>query len=144
MDERYVSEEEKAARASEKNHANLASGFYTASVESVKANFSEWRNVALIEGSIPETLSQVHARKVAYLHLDMNCSPPEVAAASFFWDRLVAGAFILLDDYAYYGYRAQKSAMDSFAATKRCRILSLPTGQGLLIKPPPNVANDHG
>jgi hypothetical protein len=64
----------------------------------------------------------------------MNCSPPEVAAAHFFWDRLVPGAFVLLDDYAYHGYRSQKVAMDDFASEKRHNILSLPTGQGLLIK----------
>jgi hypothetical protein len=76
----------------------------------------------------------VGASKIAYLHLDMNCSPPEVAAADYFWNRLVPGAFVLLDDYAYRGYRAQKIAMDSFAASQQTEILSLPTGQGLLIK----------
>jgi hypothetical protein len=64
----------------------------------------------------------------------MNCSTPEVAAAEFFWERLVPGALLLLDDYAYRGYRPQKVAMDRFAQTKASKILSLPTGQGLLIK----------
>jgi len=57
-----------------------------------------------------------------------------VAAAEFFWERLVPGALLLLDDYACRGYRAQKVAMDRFAQTKASKILSLPTGQGLLIK----------
>jgi hypothetical protein len=41
----------------------------------------------------------------------------------------------LLDDYAYAGYRSQKLAMDAFARSKSVQILSLPTGQGLMIKP---------
>jgi hypothetical protein len=135
IDERFISPDDKTAGAVERNRAHLTSGFYVEKVETVKANFSEWKNVSLIQGSIPETLPQVGADQVAYLHLDMNCSPPEVAAAEFFWDRLVSGAFILLDDYAYNGYRPQKVAMDDFAAAKGVNILCLPTGQGLLIKP---------
>ena len=66
----------------------------------------------------------------------MNCAPPEVAAAEYFWDRLLPGAVVLLDDYAYLGFGVQKSAMDAFAAAKGVAICSLPTGQGLLLKPP--------
>lgn len=135
MDERFISAEDKAAGAVEKNRRNLANGFYTNGSDEVRANFAEWKNVSLVEGAIPETLSQVPAEKIAYLHLDMNCSTPEVAAAEFFWERLVPGALLLLDDYAYRGYRAQKVAMDRFAETRANEILSLPTGQGLLLKP---------
>ena len=45
------------------------------------------------------------------------------------------GALVLLDDYAYYGYFSQKLAMDQFAQEKGINILSLPTGQGLVLKP---------
>jgi len=65
----------------------------------------------------------------------MNCSAPEMAAVQFFWERLIPGAFVLLDDYAYCGYLSQKLAMDQFADEKSVKIVSLPTGQGLLIKP---------
>jgi precorrin-6B methylase 2 len=134
MDERFLSEQETATGEMERNRKNLATGFYVQGVSEVRANFSEWKNVFFIEGAIPETLPQVPTQKIAFLHIDMNCSPPEVAAARFFWDRLVPGAFVLLDDYAYHGYRPQKIAMDNFASEKKHSILSLPTGQGLLIK----------
>jgi hypothetical protein len=54
---------------------------------------------------------------------------------SFFLGTLGADALMLLDDYAYRGHRPQKVAMDRFAQTRANKILSLPTGQGLLIKP---------
>ena len=114
---------------------SLDSGFYVQGIEQVRANFSQWKNVSLIEGSIPETLPQVRAEKIAYLHLDMNCSTPEIAAIEFFWERLVPGGFVLLDDYAYFGYLSQKLAMDQFAQEKGIKILSLPTGQGFLVNP---------
>ena len=135
LDERFVSPADKVSGAVDKNRKSLASGFYVQGIEEVRANFSQWKNVSLIEGSIPETLSHVRAKKIAYLHLDMNCSPPEIAAIQFFWERFVPGAFLLLDDYAYYGYLSQKIAMDQFAQEKGIKILSLPTGQGLLVKP---------
>jgi hypothetical protein len=53
----------------------------------------------------------------------------------FFWKGLVPGALMLLDDYAYRGHCPWKVAMDRFAQTRANNILSLPTGQGLLIKP---------
>lgn len=137
LDERFVSPEDRLSGAIEKNKSSLASGFYVQGIAEVRANFSEWKNVSLIEGTVPETLPQVRAQKIAFLHLDMNCSPPEVAAAQCFWDRLVPGAFVLLDDYAYRGYASQKVAMDRFAEAKGARVLSLPTGQGLLVKPDP-------
>ena len=135
LDERFVSSADRASGAVEKNRKSLDSGFYVQGIEEVRANFSRWKNVSLIEGSIPETLPQVRAEKIAYLHLDMNCSAPEIAAIHFFWKRLIPGAFVLLDDYAYYGYLSQKIAMDQFAQEKGMKILSLPTGQGLLMKP---------
>ena len=101
----------------------------------MRKNFAEWHNVTIIEGAIPETLPQVTATHIAYLHIDMNNPAPEVAAFNHFYDRLVPGAFILFDDYAYSGYELQKHAMDAAVAEKNLRIASLPTGQGLLIKP---------
>lgn len=136
IDERFTSEADRQAGVLEMNKGRLESGFYVSTVESVKSNFREWKNVKIIEGSIPETLSECKAEKVAYLHLDMNCSVPEVAAVEYFWDRLVEGAFILMDDYAYHGSRNEKLGMDAFADKKGLNIVSLPTGQGLLIKPP--------
>lgn len=136
LDLDHVSDEDLRNGAIKKNEASLKSGEYVRDVESVKANFSQWKNIRIIKGSIPGTLDQVKARNVAYLHLDMNCSPPEVAAINFFWDRLVPGAVVLLDDYAYRGFESQKHAMDAFAREKNVMIASLPTGQGLLLKPP--------
>ena len=133
--ERYVSVEEKKGGVLERNRRELDSGFYTTSVDAVRANFAEWKNVSIIVGAIPETLEQIDTPSIAFLHIDMNCSPPEVAAIRHLWDRLTPGAPVLLDDYAYYGYESQKIGMDAFATERGLSILSLPTGQGLLIKP---------
>jgi hypothetical protein len=135
LDERFVSDDERRSGALQKNAQNLQSGFYIRGADAVRANFSQWPRARIVEGAIPDTLEQAAASRVAYLHLDMNCAPPEVAALAHFWDRLVAGAPVLLDDYAYLGYTAQRLAMDDFAHARGVTVCSLPTGQGLIIKP---------
>ena len=144
LDESLLTEEEIARGAIQDNREHLETGRYVKGVESVRRNFSEWRNVAIIPGTIPQTLSQIHADKVAYLHLDLNCTRPEVSAASYLWDRLVPGAIILLDDYAYDGYRESKLGMDEFAREHGVPVASLPTGQGLIIKPRASEPSDGG
>lgn len=139
LDQRFVSDREREDGALRKNVENLQTGFYITGADSVRANFAQWPRARIVEGAIPGTLSRVTAREVAYLHLDMNCASPEVAALTYFWERLVAGAPVLLDDYAYLGYTAQKLAMDDFARARGVMICSLPTGQGLLIKSTPAV-----
>jgi len=104
------------------------------SYESVLNNFSEFKNVHLIQGAVPNSLNQVEIPHVCYLSLDMNCTVPEIEAAGFFWEKLVPGGMILLDDYAYSGYEEQNRAFNTFAAEKCTEILSLPTGQGLILK----------
>jgi predicted O-methyltransferase YrrM len=80
-------------------------------------------------------LSQVPAKKVAYLSIDMNCVMPEIAAAEYLWDRIVSGGVILLDDYGWQGAIAQKRAFDEFAQKRNTLVLPLPTGQGVILKP---------
>ena len=134
LDERFVSQQEKARGALEKNADQLASGFYVSGVESVRKNFSEWPRAQVIEGVIPETLELVGGEAFSFLHIDLNCSPPEIAALSYFWPRLSSGAVVLFDDYAYFGYELQKSPIDEIVGQWGHSVLSLPTGQGLLIK----------
>ncbi|MBZ3695085.1 TylF/MycF/NovP-related O-methyltransferase [Phyllobacterium calauticae] len=136
LDTRFISDEEVEKGAVEKNKWMIEVGNYITDVEPVRENFSQWQNVKIIQGAIPETLNQITTKRIAFASIDMNCSPPEVAAMEFLWPRLVDGAMVVFDDYAYNGYRPQKVAMDQFANDRGVTILSLPTGQGLLVKSP--------
>ncbi len=134
VDPRFLSQEDVEQGVLEKSAELIDSGFYSTDSTKVRQNFAEWRHVSIIEGAVPDTLPLVKAEQVAFLHIDMNCAAPEIAALEYFWDRLVTGAPVLLDDYAFAGYRHQKLAMDELAAALAVAIASLPTGQGLLIK----------
>jgi hypothetical protein len=130
IDPRYLNEAEK-----EQGRHEFSKNMYTECFEAAKVNFSEFKNVHLIRGTIPDTLLLPDISRVCFLSIDMNCAIPEIAAATYFWDKMVKGGWVLLDDYAYCGYNEQKKAFDNFARSKGIEILSLPTGQGLYRKP---------
>jgi hypothetical protein len=108
---------------------------YQECYEDVVRTFSPFRNVKIIRGLVPDTLSQVDSHRVAYLSIDMNNAAPEVAALRFFWDKLVKGAVVLLDDYSYAEcYRPQKEALDDLGRELGFSVLTMPTGQGMIVK----------
>ena len=136
--EELCSEEEKQQMAHEwggvEAHNIAHAKFYAQTYDSVVENFSEWENVSLIQGSVPESLGEVEIEKVAYLHIDMNCVGPEIAAIEHFWPKLSPSACVVLDDYAFLGYELQYAAWNEWSRELNVPILTLPTGQGLIIK----------
>ncbi|MHB1293517.1 MAG: TylF/MycF/NovP-related O-methyltransferase [Anaerolineae bacterium] len=110
-------------------------GLYEDCFADVQATFAAFPGVRLIRGRVPDTLPQVDAERICYLSLDMNCAAPELAAAEFFWDRLVSGGVILSDDYGFTGFESQRKALDGFTAERGIQVMALPTGQGLIVKP---------
>lgn len=104
--------------------------------ERVKANFAGMDFVNIIRGSVPSTLTHVTADKIAFMHIDMNATVPEIAALEHFWPRLSPFGVLLMDDYGWPRHREQKIGFDGFAKANGLEILQLPTGQGLIIKPP--------
>ncbi len=108
---------------------------YSDCYEDVKKRFSKVPNAVLVRGTIPETLPQVRTSSIAFMSIDLNSAAPEIAALRYFWPALSKGAAVVLDDYAYSPFYAeQKAAMDSLGAELGFSVLTLPTGQGLIIK----------
>lgn len=134
IDIKYINKVEMDQGVLDGNIEAIKTGFYTNNIGTVKDNFSEWKNVEFIQGSIPETLTQVKSNKIAYVHIDMNCAIPEAAAFDYFWNRIMLGGVIVFDDYGFPGHLEQKKLLDATAIKLGCMIASLPTGQGLVIK----------
>ena len=131
-----IPKEQISDRERELNREKENALYYEECYETACQNFAPFPNAHLIRGRVPDTLSNVQIDRVCYLHLDMNIVAPEIAAIHHFWEKLVPGGQVILDDYGWLGYVPQKEAMDQFAASVACKILTLPTGQGLLLKPP--------
>lgn len=112
----------------------ISRGAYVTDLDRVRSNFSEWSNVSIVQGAIPDVLQQISFGRIAFAHIDMNCALPEKAAFEFLYPRLTPGGIILFDDYTYHGHDAQHSAINSSLSALDARILSMPTGQGLVTK----------
>lgn len=102
--------------------------------EAVKKTFSQFNRVKIIKGTVPETLPEYKGSQLCYLSIDMNVVEPEIKALHFFWDKVVKGGVIILDDYGFPMHIKQKQAFDQFAIQKGIQILCLPTGQGVIFK----------
>jgi hypothetical protein len=101
--------------------------------ETAQRRVAPFPNARLVKGRVPEVFAQVAPRDIAFLHLDMNSAAAEVGALESLFGKLVAGAYVLLDDYGWYAYRAQKLAEDAFFEAQGYKVLELPTGQGLVV-----------
>lgn len=108
--------------------------FYEECYDVAVRNFAPYPKAHLVRGKVPETLSAVNIDKVCYLHIDMNNAYPEQAAINHFWEKLSPSAVVVLDDYGWKLFEAQRKAMDEFASQKGVEIYTVPTGQGILIK----------
>lgn len=108
---------------------------YSNCLDEVRNTFGPFPFVDIVEGPVPKTLLSAKIKTVCFLSIDMNCVGPEIAAAEFFWPRMVSGAVIVLDDYGQGQHIAQKIAFDDFARARGVSVLCLPTSQGLIFKP---------
>jgi len=88
----------------------------------------------VLERNQSEINSGFYTQNLKEVEDNFACTEPEVAALDYLWPKLVCGAVVLLDDYAYFGYQPQKSGMDEWAKLHDIAIASLPTGQGLIVK----------
>lgn len=102
--------------------------------QSVKARFADTPNVIVTQGNVPAILEKVAPEKIAFMHLDLNNADAEVGALEVLFERMVPGAVLVLDDYGWLYYRAQKLAEDPWFAARGYFVVELPTGQGMVIK----------
>ena len=103
--------------------------------EYTKKQFEKYDFVNVIQGKVPDVLEDYKDIKdVAYLSLDMNIVYPEKAAMEFFWDKMVTGGIVLLDDYGYINHDEQQKYFDDFCRERGTVPVQLPTGQAIIIK----------
>jgi O-methyltransferase len=103
-------------------------------VVKVRARFQRWRNVVVTQGKVPDVLGEASPDQIAFLHIDMNNAEAERGALENLFSRVSTGGIVVLDDYGWNGYRAQKDSADEFMRLRGLSVLELPTGQGLVVK----------
>ena len=103
--------------------------------EGVRDRFAPLPHFHVHQGFLPDTLDRDgYPDRIAYLHIDLNVAPVEIACLDRLFDRVVPGGIIIFDDYGWKVYHRQKDAEDAYFAERGYQILELPTGQGLAVK----------
>lgn len=117
------------------DNGHIKDNFFPGTYEGVKHSFRNYKNVEIIKGIIPDTLPLVKTDKIAFMSIDLNNAKPEIDSMRYFWDRVVKGGIIILDDYAYSkDYKFQREEWDKLSHEMNFTILTLATGQGMIIK----------
>ena len=109
---------------------------YSDCYQLAQRNFEEYPNVTLVRGILPDTLNNVKIASLCFAHFDLNNAPSEMKVINRVWDQIVPGGIILLDDYGWTGYEPQYEAWNEFCRRVDHPVLTLPTGQGLIVKAP--------
>ncbi len=126
----------------EKEHAAMLNGaLYFDCYELTRRNFESFPNARLVRGILPDSVNTTTIEQIAYLSMDLNNAGAEIATIEKLWPKLSPGAIVVLDDYAFSGYETQFHAWNEFAHSKDQMILTVPTGQGILIKPAGSIGN---
>jgi hypothetical protein len=120
------------------NYVEMANSHYRKPglYEGVAARFAPYPQVSVHKGFLPESLEGRAPDRIAWLHIDLNAAKPEIDTLSVLFDRIVPGGLIVLDDYGWLPFKAQRDAEDIFFAERGYAVLELPTGQGLVVKRP--------
>lgn len=104
--------------------------------EIAQRNFAGYPNCELVRGALPGTIEENGPEAIAYLSIDLNSATFERQTIEALWPRIVPGAVIVIDDYAFQHHDRQYRMWNEFAAEHGTAVLTVPTGQGLLIRPP--------
>lgn len=111
------------------------SKYYAESLDETAKNFSQYSSVTLMPGSLPQSLSALPTTQLLSLvHLDLNAEKPEIESLAILWPQISSGGLVVLDDYAWPAHANQYAAHNKLAHELGVSILTLPTGQGLIIK----------
>lgn len=101
----------------------------------VRRNLADFADrLVLHKGWIPERFGDVENERFSLVHVDVDLYEPTRDAIAFFYPRVNAGGVIICDDYGSAYCPGAKKAIDAFFADKPERVISLPTGQSMVIK----------
>ena len=107
---------------------------FAVSEDLILKNLSAFNNVRIMKGWIPERFPEVADKRFKLVHIDVDLYQPTLDSLIFFYERLVPGGIIVMDDYGFENCPGAYSAANEFMETRPENIIHLPTGQGIIIR----------
>ena len=117
----------------EKDGYYWKTGSLSSTEECVIQTLREYTNYKIYKGWIPEKFNEVIDKNFCFVHIDVDLYTPTLESLKFFYDKLIKGGIILLDDYGFKTCPGAKEAADVFFKDKE-PIIKLSTGQAFIVK----------
>ncbi len=118
----------------EKDGDYWVEGALQSSENKLRDNLHGYQNYQVYKGWKPTQFMQCQVNKISFLHLDVDLFEPTLESLKHFYSCLQSRGIILMDDYGFKSCPGAKLAADEFFANKPEPIISLPTGQALVMK----------
>lgn len=109
-------------------------GDMAATEKELRHNLSEFKNIHIMKGWLPERFPEVNSHQFRLVHIDVDLYEPTLHSLEFFYPRLVSNGVIIMDDYGYKTCPGAYRAANQYAKKIGEQIIHLPTGQGLIIR----------
>lgn len=130
----FTANDESSFRLSEREKLGLRQEF-ASSFDFVRARTAGFGFVELHRGWIPQTFASFERTPLRFVHIDVDMYEPTKAALEFFWDYVVDGGCLVVDDYNHGVFEGATRAVDEFVAAHRPRLLyKVPFGSCFLVK----------
>lgn len=105
-----------------------------ATYEQAKRVFAKFKKAKLIHGVVPQILYKMDIKNVSYLHLDLNSWRADLSALEYFWDKLLIGAIVIVDDFGFDGFEKTRKHIENFVKKKHTDIMYTALGPGIIVK----------
>lgn len=109
--------------------------FRDTSIDTVKRNIGDAKNVRFVKGRFPDSVTEVsESERFAFVMLDLDLHVPTLAALQFFYPRIEPGGYLFAHDYnnpeSNHGVRR---SVDAFFRDKPESVIELPDAFGSIV-----------
>ncbi len=104
------------------------------SLAEVQRVFSDFRDVRIVKGWVPQVLAELPQMRWSFVHLEVDLYEPTLGALEYFYPRMSAGGIMITDDYGPIFTPGGRKAWQDFCARHDVPYVVLDSGQAVIIK----------
>ncbi len=108
--------------------------FFDTSIEDVSKYLANYNNLIFKKGFFPETTKEVENERFCFVHIDADIYESISDGLDFFYDRMVNGGVIIIDDYEGKHCPGVKRAVNEFTDNRKIKPIITTKAQCVLIK----------
>ena len=133
LSDRKKEDESRFDLSSEKQEVEKES--FACDLRTVQTNLKKFGNIKYYPGWIPDKFSEVSGQNFSLVHIDVDLYEPIRDSLKFFYERLVTGGIIVLDDVGMTQFQGAERAFNEFVASNPVSFYYItPAGAALIIK----------